>query len=276
MGKKGKKKHFKLMHWLIIAVTSLLIIGMLATVFKRPIIYYSKKVYHKIKPKAEIKEVEARNTKTNLITEIKIPKGEVYGIDISRHQGNINWSILKEFTFKYHKISFIYIKATESDDWIDKNFSSNWKKSKEHGFIRGAYHFFDPKAEANVQMENFFNNVELEKGDLPPVLDVEQESRISVSEYQKRVLLCLQLMEKHYGVKPILYVNKVFYNTYFDTEKFKKYLIWMSRLQKTPPKQDNWIFWQFTHSSVIPGIDEYVDFNVFNGSTNEFKILQQQ
>ena len=170
MGKKAKKKQFKLKHWLIIATTSLLIIGMLATVFKRPIIYYSKIVYHKIKPKAEVKEVEARNTKTNLITEIKIPKGEVFGIDISRHQGSINWEILKDFTFKYHKISFIYIKATESDDWIDKKFLSNWNKSKEHGFIRGAYHFFDPKVDVKLQMANFFNNVKLEKGDLPPVI----------------------------------------------------------------------------------------------------------
>ncbi len=276
MGKKAKQKHFKIKHWLIIAITSLVIIAMLATVFKRPLIYYSKKVYHKIKPKTEVKEVEARNTKTNLITDIKIPEGEVYGIDISRHQGSINWEILSDFTFKYNKISFIYIKATESDDWIDKNFSSNWNNAKEYGFIRGAYHFYDPKADSKTQMEHFFNIVDIEVGDLPPVLDVEQESRISVSDYQQRVLECLKLMENHYGIKPILYVNKVFYKTYFDTKEFEEYFLWMSRLQKSQPKADNWIVWQFTHSSIIPGIDEYVDFNVFNGSANEFKILQKQ
>jgi len=203
-----------------------------------------------------------------------IPKGGVYGIDISRHQGVINWELVKETRFGgYHTLDFVYIKATESNYWKDKYFKDNWKQAKEFGFLRGAYHFFDPHESASSQMNHFFSEVKLEIGDMPPVLDVEQQSRITVKEYRQLVLECLQKMEKHYKMKPILYVNQQFYDTYFSSIEFESYPIWIARLSKNRPQLSNWVFWQFSHSAIIPGVDEYVDLNVFNGSEIDLKIL---
>ncbi|MCK5845800.1 MAG: glycoside hydrolase family 25 protein [Bacteroidales bacterium] len=273
---RKKANNRKIKNWIVISISALVLLVSFYIIYKKPITYYTRLAYHKIISFKKLKQVPVSNKTTNLYTHVYVPDGEVYGIDISRHQGVINWSVLSNFKFRYHKIDFIYIKATESDNWIDNRYDINWINSKKHGFIRGAYHFFDPNTKSSTQMENFFKNVKLEKGDLPPMLDVEEESLLNVQEYRNKVLQCLKLMESHYKMKPILYTNQSFYNQYFRAQEFAGYSLWLSRLLKSPPKQQNWVIWQFSHSSTVPGIDEYVDFNIFNGSLNKFKIIQKK
>lgn len=267
---KKKKNNIRLA--LTLSVAALISILILSFIFRRPIIYYTKIVYHKIFVKKDFDHIN-NNKGTNLNGDIYVPNYEVYGIDVSRHQGKIDWEALSKFRFQYHKIDFIYIKATESTSWKDKLFVRNWNNAKKYGFYRGAYHFFDPHESPELQMNYFFRNVTLAEGDLPPVLDVEQESRISNSKYREMVLRCLQIMEKHYKVKPILYINQNFYDDYFATEDFTKYPLWISRLKNSKPSQENWVFWQFSHTAIVDGISEYVDINAFNGSEMDFKVL---
>jgi lysozyme len=246
---------------------------LLAVIYRNPTVYYAKKTYHAIGGLFKGKDTNKALEATNLNGDVFVPQGNVFGIDISRHQGKIDWIKLKEFRFQFHKFDFVYIKATESTDWIDKYFKENWKSAKVHGFVRGAYHFFDPHESVETQMKHFFKTVKIQKGDLPPMLDVEQISRISTADYQEMVKKCLELMEEHYQMKPFLYINQDFYDTYFSTADFVTYPMWISRLKTTPPSQENWLIWQFCHTAVVPGISEFVDVNVFNGSQADFNIL---
>jgi len=268
----AKRKKYNKKLYFIIAVASLVIVLAFAFIFRRPIIYYSKIVYHKVFLKGN-KQQAFISRPTNLNGEIFVPDAEVFGIDISRHQGFINWNKLAKFKFSYHRIDFVYIKATESDYWSDNSFQRNWDKAKKKGFYRGAYHFFDPQKNAQEQMNKFFDIVHLQSGDLPPMLDVEKESTLSTKEYRKRALNCLLLMQQHYHIKPILYINQNFYKAYFSSPEFDNYPLWISRLSKKMPKQKNWVFWQFTHTAIVSGIDEFVDLNAFNGSALDFKLL---
>lgn len=271
MAKKKKNKNIKRLA-LTLSLAGLIIILILSFLFRRPIIYYSKIFYRKIFVNKNVDDIK-NHEGTNLNGDIYVPNYDVYGIDVSRHQGEINWDVLSKFSFQYHKIDFVYIKATESNSYSDKYFNVNWRSAKEYGFYRGAYHFFDPHQNPEEQMNYFFKKVKLLKGDLPPMLDVEQESRISTSKYREMVLRCLLIMEKHYKVKPVLYCNQDFYDAYFTTEDFAKYPLWLSRLKKSKPSQENWIFWQFSHNAIVDGITEFVDLNAFNGSELDFKLL---
>lgn len=269
---KAKQKN-KYKFWLILFIAIFITSSLIGFIFRRPIIYYAKVVYHKT---FNFSSPDFKSEyKTSNLEDIFIPDGYVYGLDISRHQGIVDWVKLSEYRFRYHKIDFVYIKATESDDWTDKNFKKNWAAAKKFGFVRGAYHFFDPVETPEKQMQNFFSRVKIEEGDLAPMLDVEQQSSISTSEYRRKVLRCLQLLERHYKLKPILYVNKDFYESYFSTNEFKPYPLWMSSLLTKTPKQQHWVFWQFAHTGIVPGISEYVDVNVFNGSAEDFNILKK-
>ena len=72
------------------------------------------------------------------------PEGfEIHGIDVSHHQGRIDWEELKDngMIDKY-PVRFVYIKATEGASIIDENFHDNFYQAREYGFTRGAYHFY--------------------------------------------------------------------------------------------------------------------------------------
>src|SRR3990172_4519727 len=92
----------------------------------------------------------------------------VVGIDVSNHQGVIDWPKVRA-----SGIAFAYIKATEGGDFRDKSFERNWQDSAKAGMPRGAYHFFTACKSGAEQAGNFIAAVPRESGSLPPVIDVE-------------------------------------------------------------------------------------------------------
>src|SRR4026207_1273253 len=106
---------------------------------------------------------------------ISIPENYIiHGIDVSKYQQTISWDAVKEMKVKDIQLGFVFIKATEGIIKTDPQFRRNWKKSKQAGMIRGAYHFFLATKDGREQAENFISSVDLEEGDLPPVVDIEQ------------------------------------------------------------------------------------------------------
>ena len=88
---------------------------------------------------------------------ISIPtQYSIHGIDVSRYQTTIAWDEVKNMKVQDIQLGFAFIKATEGNDLIDPFFKRNWKKAKESGMIRGAYHFFNPKKDGKMQAQHFF------------------------------------------------------------------------------------------------------------------------
>ncbi len=198
----------------------------------------------------------------------------IHGIDVSRHQGIINWKEVQQMSVKRVKIGFAFMKATEGLGRVDEQFKRNWFHAQETGMPRGAYHFFIASKSGKAQAVNFIETVKLSKGDLPPVLDVEQTNGASVADLQQRVADWLQMVEKKYGVKPIIYTNADFY-THFLAGRFDDYPLWVAHyLVKDKPRiQRKWHFWQHSETGRVNGIEPYVDFNVFNGDSTAFRKL---
>lgn len=198
----------------------------------------------------------------------------IHGIDVSRHQSAINWQDVQAMQIKNVKIGFGFIKATEGIESVDGRFRKNWFDAKEAGIPRGAYHFFNSSKSGKAQAENFIETVNLEKGDLPPVLDVEQIKGISITMLQQRVGDWIKMVESHYKVKPIIYTNANFYENYLSG-KFDDYPLWVAHylLKDKPRIRRNWIFWQHNETGRVNGINAFVDFNVFNGDSTDFERL---
>jgi lysozyme len=203
---------------------------------------------------------------------IAIPeKYSVHGIDVSRYQQMIAWDAVKEMRVKNISIKFAFIKATEGIGNADPQFRRNWKKSKDAGLIRGAYHFFIASKDGMMQAQNFIDNVDLQPGDLPPVLDIEQLNGTTGAALKKEVKQWLTTIENYYGVRPIIYTNVSFYKQYLGSE-FDKYLLWAAHYFEydQPRISRNWSFWQHSEEGRVNGIISKVDFNVFNGDSTEF------
>lgn len=205
---------------------------------------------------------------------ICVPEGySVYGVDISHHQGNINWGKLKSGEQSGPAISFAYIKATEGCSHTDTQFTNNWKAAKKHGFMRGAYHYFSTQTQGEKQARKFISLVKLEPGDLPPMIDVEEKPKDTV-KYRKELKKFIETIEKHYGVKPIIYTNKKFHDRYIENH-FDDYPLWIARYDVSDPGiNKEWIIWQFSEDGRLPGIKEKVDINVFNGTLEELEKLR--
>ena len=197
-----------------------------------------------------------------------MPSGyNVHGIDISHYQGDINWKMLEQTRQGRFPVEFIFMKATEGGDFADDKFVANFDSARAHGFIRGAYHFYNPKTDPNKQADFFIRSVKLEPGDLPPVLDIEKKSK-DVKKLQGDLKIWLRKIENHYGVKPIIYASYKFKTSYLNDSVFDTYPYWIAHYYVDSVKyQGEWKFWQHTDVGTLPGIDEQVDLNVFNGSS---------
>ena len=201
-----------------------------------------------------------------------IPVGNyIYGIDVSRHQGAIEWDKVSETQSSEVPLDFVFIKATEGGDFKDENFDKNFQSAKEKNMIRGVYHYYIPYTPAKKQANFFIDNVDLQLGDLPPVLDVEVKPKNMTSEaLQDSVKIWLDVIEKHYKVKPILYTSYKFKSKHLSQIHFDQYPYWIAHYYVSSVRYEgDWMFWQYTDVGIIPGIKELVDLNVFNGTKEE-------
>ncbi len=212
-----------------------------------------------------------------LYGDVTNPEGyEIHGIDISHYQGVIDWEVLRnQGMIDNCPIRFVMIKATEGANRIDPNFKDNFQQALEYGFTRGAYHFYSVHSPAREQARFFIKNVRLEKGDLPPVLDVEHKPHnLTDEEFRFSVLQWLDIVEEYYGVKPIIYTYYKFKMQYLSDEIFDQYPYWIAHYYVDSIEYKGaWKFWQHTDAGKLPGIKGYVDFNIYNGSYYDLRQL---
>ncbi len=194
----------------------------------------------------------------------------VHGTDVSKYQGEIDWQALRR-----GGIAFAFIKATEGGDRLDEFFKQNWRLAKAAGIPRGAYHFFYFCRPAIEQARWFIRHVPRDRAALPPVLDMEWNHlsptcrlRPEPDTVRREMQVFLDAMERHYGKRPIIYTSIDF----FDDNglwRFKGYEFWLRSVAGHPDERYGnhpWVFWQYTGTGILPGIDGNADINAFHGS----------
>ena len=200
----------------------------------------------------------------------------VKGVDVSHYQGEIDWQALRA-----GGVRFAYIKATEGARYRDPRFDENWRRSREAGIPRGAYHFFSMCKPGVEQAANFIAAIPTGDRSLPHALDAEQMEACSngqpVADPVAEMLAFLDAVEKRFGRRPLVYTTREFHDAYFlshgrlkerlGNERFwLRSLHWWPRFGGTP-----WTLWQYHNRGRRPGIDGAVDLNAFNGSAAEFE-----
>ncbi len=193
------------------------------------------------------------------------------GIDISEYQGDINWSKVHTL-YNGFPVHFVFIRATIGSDRLDKRFKANWSGAHKQNIISGAYHYYRPNENSLEQAALFIKTVKLRKGDLPPVLDIEKmPDNQSIDRLKIGLKRWLRKVESHYKVRPIIYSGEKYY-TKFLKEEFKEYSFWIANYNFNRQSIDSdWLFWQFSEKSTVPGIDGNVDSNMYNGSLKQLK-----
>ena len=197
---------------------------------------------------------------------------DVHGIDISRWQGDIDWGRVRSAG-----INFAFIKATEGADHVDPAFQRYWRETAAVRLPRSAYHYYYFCRSGEEQAEWFIKNVPRERGAMPPVLDLEWTNsnpcprRPPPAEVKREASVFMDIVGRYYGQRPIIYTTVDFYRENQLGDLRAEF--WLRSVADHPrmtyPGQ-NWTFWQYTGTGIVPGIEGNVDLNAFAGSSADW------
>lgn len=270
--KSRKKNSFfsgRLFRFAMLIFFSVLIFGV-AYHYRNGLAYYFSFKSDKIaKEAAELKRIsDVRNYQI-----LEKHERNAVGIDVSEYQGSVEWSVIDSLENNY-PIHFVFIRATVGNDRLDKKFKDNWLGAKKNKLIRGAYHYYRPNENSLEQAALFIKNVRLQKGDLPPVLDIEQlPKNQSLDSLKIGLKRWLKAVEQHYKVKPIIYTGERYYGDFLKKE-FSDYLFWIANYNFYREKmEEDWLFWQFSEKATVPGIKGNVDVNIYNGDLQQLRFI---
>ena len=190
--------------------------------------------------------------------------GERYGIDVSAHQGVISWDRVAD-----DRIAFVYIKATEGDDFVDTRFVENWRRAGEVGLSRGAYHFFTLCAPGKAQAQSFLRVAPPDSRALAPALDLELAGNCSRRPANDTVdaelMEFLRAVEEAWDREVVLYVGDDFESQYRVRDRLDRPL-WIRRFLLRPNESD-WVIWQLHGYATINGIEGGVDLDVMRSTS---------
>lgn len=189
------------------------------------------------------------------------------GVDVSRHQGPLDWVALRKAGAR-----FAYIKATEGADWADPAYRAHESAARAAGVVVGAYHFFTFCSDPEKQAAWFLTRLHLRPGDLPPAVDVESAGNCAagadadklpgdLAAFNRRVAAAI-------GVRPLLYTTQAFHLRYLrGTEGLSP--LWIRNTSTRPLAVGKWAIWQH-RVAPMPGAEGPIDQNAFMGGEAAF------
>jgi len=188
--------------------------------------------------------------------------GETYGIDVSAHQGSIDWGAVAG-----DDVTFAYLKATEGGDLVDASFEANSRESTAAGLRAGAYHFFTLCRSGEDQARNFLTSVTSQGPaaslELPPAVDLEFTGNCSARPDQATVAsevdAFVRAVEEALNTRVVFYVLDDFEDAYPTLARWDRQR-WVRSVAVRP--DDPWQIWQASAEAHVAGVDGAVDLNV--------------
>ena len=209
------------------------------------------------------------------------------GIDVSSHNGTVDWAKVAAA-----KVKFAWVKATEGQTHVNRNWVSRYNGARDNNVIVGAYHFarpdlnkYDtPEEDARAEFRHFRDTLQdvggLQPGNLVPAVDLEAGMKTDDQYNADWYLEWLSLAEAEWGVKGIVYSARWAWNLYMrkadptDLKRFIEYPVWWANYIRKdrlvgPDAQlrgwAEWDVWQYTGRGSCPGVKGNVDLNWMAG-----------
>lgn len=202
------------------------------------------------------------------------PLATVAGIDVSSHQGNVDW----QHWWDQGK-RFAYAKATEGTSYENPYFAQQYNGSYDIGMIRGAYHFALPDNSSGAAQANFFvDNGGGWSGDgktLPGALDMEYNPYgstcygLSPSAMADWIRDFSDTYHSRTGRHPAIYTSTSWWNQCVSGDFSSTNPLWVARyagsVGELPHDWAVHTFWQYSSSPI--------DQNSFNGAYDRLQAL---
>ncbi|KAF2862583.1 glycoside hydrolase family 25 protein [Piedraia hortae CBS 480.64] len=194
---------------------------------------------------------------------------DALGFDISNHQPTVDYKAAYAGGLR-----FVFIKATEGTDYIDKVFPTHWAGARDAGFITGAYHYAHGTTDPVVQAQVFVKNGGKWQRDgktLPGVVDMEGVCTGFSTDWLTKFTNEYRTLT---GRNAIIYTSPSWWKTCMNnTAVFgKTNPLWLARWADAPgavpPGWKNYTIWQYNDTNPYQG-----DSDRFNGGMDQVKRL---
>ncbi len=194
----------------------------------------------------------------------------IIGIDISEHQGEIDWKLVSEAGIEFAIIRVGYRGYESGEINLDQRFHENMENAIANGVKVGVYFFSqainenEAIDEANFVLEHI-KDYEL---DYPVVFDLEDiydtKHRIMDLTKQERTMAALAFCGRisYKGYEPMIYLNLNWAKHYYDLEYIANYKTWFAQYDSLPEYEYDYAIWQYSETGIVNGIEELVDLNI--------------
>lgn len=192
---------------------------------------------------------------------------EIKGIDVSAHQGKINWD-----TVAAYGMDFVLLRITELGNVVDSYFETNFAGCNKHKIPVGVYKYSYAMTIAEIQSEarKVVSTLNGRKIQFPVFLDLEYHNQRTLgAESIHKMADAFRKIIEAAGYKFAIYCNLDWYMNVICSH-LRKYEFWIARY----PANDNGtlqerlrpdigVGWQYSSKAKIPGISGNVDRDVF-------------
>ena len=198
------------------------------------------------------------------------------GIDVSYHNGTIDWKRVKQSEAKYAIIRCGYGKNVKSQD--DKKWEENVRGCTDNNIPYGVYlySYADNVEKASSEADHAIRLLEGKKFKYPVYYDLEENKiRDRLTKQQIADIaqtFCDKLSAKGYTVG--IYANKDWFTHYLTDSRFNNWTKWVAQYNTVCNYHGKYDMWQCSSSGSIPGISGRVDLN-YSYSPFEYTGLAQ-
>lgn len=192
------------------------------------------------------------------------------GIDVSHHNGEIDWAKVKEAGVDYAIIRCGY--GSNQEKWDDKSWKANADACTELGIPFGVYlySYADSMDDAVSEAEHVLRLIEGYDLAYPVYYDLEDKcvensfSKAGLAELAKT--FCDMIEDA--GYEAGIYANKYWFSELLTDPIFDTWDRWVAQYNDTCTYEGNYVMWQCSDEGLVDGISTVVDLNVEFDWTN--------
>ncbi len=194
----------------------------------------------------------------------------VLGVDVSSHQGQIDWEQVRSAGMEFAIIRIGYRGYTSGGIYADDCARANLEGARAAGLKVGVYFYSQALDEGEALREAQFclDFLDGEKLDLPLVYDWEYagEDTRSANMSSSALMACTRTFceeVEQAGYEPMVYFNPHIAENLLRLEELQEYPFWLAMYsdQMTWPYEVE--MWQYTASGSVPGIEGDTDINLW-------------
>ena len=194
--------------------------------------------------------------------------GQSVGIDVSKHQGKINWAEVKASGIDFAMIRCGFRGQTAGDIYEDAYFKTNVNGAVSNGIKVGIYFYSCAINEEEALQEAAWvvNQIKTYRITYPVVYDFEDFGRyrcsgVSGEQATSNAIAFLEYV-KNAGYTPMMYASKNDITNRFNPSRLSSYKFWLAHYTETTNYTGSYQMWQYTSNGSVNGISGRVDMNI--------------